>query len=799
MSDTHENGEHRYDEAGGDGWAGDAEPGRFSERQERTDRAPKTWRSWFRDFIDSEKDNIGSPDDQSEARSASWKAQKNATKGIRYTDERSHYCELTFMACLLSDVDDVRQEQKNEIREEAREANLRLDEAAGREIDRIDSEIKDIQQRLQSEKEEREALLQRKESLERRKKEVEGRLEAASDALDEVYVDLSVKRRELLHGAYDKDLAPITDQMETIRELQNDVLEHRESIHEKLKASGQKCHANLLDTAGDIKKRLEKELTLIRSYVLELRSVGLTRTVAFTLLQLGWVAVIAAGWFFSVFAVSRSMERDDWASFFVNRAAAFGEHLGSITGGGVGLLLASIGVWLFIVAAISLLFWFVDYIRDALDGRDPTRRQVVTQSRSKEGEVTTQIITETESAPQGLRAWLDVMPYVLLGGIIFILLSTSASGGVPTNGGAGAVETAVQDVTTSLFGQIVGALIALVFAGLMILYRSLIVAGRTGEINAFEDEPTRSHEKRQWTRSVFHLELFAGAAVFVVLALVASMTISDGEALFPFLAFVAMVMGAGLTLGYGHPARAAFERESDIEARLAHISKLMDMPMPHYATSDMTSKVGEVLEEGLNEFASSLKKRRHILLNLPSTLVAELLQNAQSRRSERVGQGRTDTTSGTPNETGGDAAPSEAEGLIHRIASAFESRFRSEQADHQTDTDPSFSTIEELYYPELIAKKRKLGRRCKALRQEILELQAEVAGVERKKDEISEASKERIETLERQLDSAWERRGMVDSDLRRLKHRTQRLRQHREKGVDDGCSRALHYRVHENI
>jgi len=797
MPDGFEEGGFSNGEVGGDGWNGMSSSTDSEERESRKDRGPKSWRNWFRDFVDP-KNGDESSDDTSRGRSASWEAQKNAAKGVRYTDERSHYCELTFMACLLSDVDEVRGEQKKEIREQAREADAQLDEAAQREIGRIDSEIKDIQSLLQSEREERKELLQRKKNLEEKKKEAENHLDTESDSLDQVYVDLSTKRRELLHGAHDKDLAPISAQVETIRKLQNDVLEHRERIHDKLKTSGEKCHENLLKASRGFKTRLEDELSLIRRYVLNLRSIGLTRTVAFTLLQLGWVAVIAAGWFFSVFAVSMSMARDDWASFFVTRAAAFGEHLGSMTGGGVGLLLASMGVWILIIVAISLLFWLVDYIRDRLDRREQAGRQVVTQSRSKEGDVTTQIITETESSPQGLRAWLDVMPYVLIGGIIFILLSAGVSGGSPADGTIETVETQVRDVTTSLFGQIVGALIALVFAGLMILYRSLVVTGKMDQADAFEEGRARSYDKRQWSRSVYHMELFVASVIFIGLAIVGSVTISEGEGLFPFLAFVAMVMAAGITLGYGHPARAAFERELEIESRLAQVSRLLDMPVPHYATSDMTNTVGQVLEEGLNEFAESLKERRKILLSLPSTLVAEILRNVHSNQRANADQSSSDSMRGRSDGHAGDDAHSEGEdSLVQRFLAFVTRPLHSDQEEKTPDPDPSFSSIEELYYPELIAKKRKLDRRCKALRREILDLQDEIAEVERKKDEISEASKERIETLERRLDDAWERRGTVDSDLRRLKHRVRRLQQHREKGVDDGCSRALHYRVHD--
>lgn len=270
------------------------------------------------------------------------------------------------------------------------------------------------------------------------------------------------------------------------------------------------------------------------------------------LIYAGFTAAIAAGWFFSIYALKNNLNSESTLFFLLSGLFNFGQEFITASNSKV---LASLYMTLSLIIFLALtgvIAWFCQWLLDKYEKVNTKNKLVFEISEDEKFVFNTQI-----SAKTFLSFWLQVLPFVFILGIVFIILIL------------GNAAENVNKLDISLSGQVAGTAIAFLCTGIAFLYITKVIEPRI-EMQASNNAPI------SWLRS--NIELFLLITLFLIsifglLFGVEKLTgIAVGNRFISLLEFTICVLLTSFMLGYGLRYKGLISTTEYLERRLKELT-----------------------------------------------------------------------------------------------------------------------------------------------------------------------------------------------------------------------------------
>ncbi len=286
---------------------------------------------------------------------------------------------------------------------------------------------------------------------------------------------------------------------------------------------------------------------------------------------IGYGAAVAAGWFFSVYALGRQISNEDVPFFLITGLFSFGNALKM--GGFTTSLLNHVAFVLIILASVFTLSGVCFILLDKLEKRAIFSRVFFNlllgggSSGSDEDETGQPNVKQSDNEfdlPAGSQSskaffsfWIEALPFLLILGIIFIVLSM---GNVD--------DQRFNSLSVSLSAQAVGVAVAMGLAGLAYLYITNIIEPRLEQQRSADGEP-------KWL--ILNIELVIVLAFLTLLIVVVLFGVNNTLYLstndvFSFIMFIICTLISSVTLGYGVYYSGLSQTAAELEAKIHYLA-----------------------------------------------------------------------------------------------------------------------------------------------------------------------------------------------------------------------------------
>lgn len=378
-------------------------------------------------------------------------------------------------------------------------------------------------------------------------------------------------RKTALRQAVEDIQKEFHDLNETLANLQKDevhqrVQDLRKELKELVETYQETFSSKYEDQGGtEVKKRAEEERSLIdrllkahensfsklKEKVDGLYNAGVGEPSVWFLLSVGATASVAAGWFFSVFLNETNVDRENTLFFILT--GLFGSLHDFIAGPPALQSFMYLGAGLLAVIGVITLVVYLAQVAINMHGRGKTDYDFSSKNLGEDMESLIKI-----SAPNVFSFWLQVMPLVLIAGLVFILVAIGKGGGE------------MAELGRWMSGQIIGTSLALIMAGAAFLYIVKVIEPRSES----QSEAKKPSGKRL-LRLYLELVALVSASVLLIAFLIAGSEVISGlkgfDVLTALLGFLVTANLTAFTIGYGFRHRSMLHNLTQLENRLSHL------------------------------------------------------------------------------------------------------------------------------------------------------------------------------------------------------------------------------------
>jgi hypothetical protein len=380
--------------------------------------------------------------------------------------------------------------------------------------------------------------------------------------INDTYAKLAEAKKKMVDGRLSERLREVESELLKILENATALTKKLHESNQQIFDGNSRLLQERLGRLNDERSAAEQSLARVREKLQALRAAGMSAVSTLALNAIGWIGVMASAWFYSVYVVGKDgLENADYFSFILTRIIGFGDHQFSV-GSPVMTLAIFIFVWLLLLSVVSLVVWgCARLIGRRTEAPELNAHLVV--SPLGEGAVGYYSLSTARDA---WTAWLDIVPYVFVTGVILTLISFfgAPSGSATTNISTPVPGNDLAILLKSLAGEFVGAVIALILTGLVILYLSFVVEPRL--------------LKRQDNVSSFrkHWEIVLVLALFVITIgatlLFARLTAQEVAA----ASYALMAMATAIVLSHGIKYRGMANDERRLERKIEKLDRAIE-------------------------------------------------------------------------------------------------------------------------------------------------------------------------------------------------------------------------------
>lgn len=567
--------------------------------------------------------------------------------------DEKHYNKLGFY-CALEEVDEPNGKFEalvHELKKQNASQIEQVTEIYERRIQHIDYKINlretslgEEKDNLKKHREQTDALLQEREKL-------QNELVDLKKAIHAAFHELAEKKRDLVNGKLNERLEEIDKELKTIIEKHKLLAEEKYGINKRIFEDNKDSLKLKVERFTELREEAKQSYDIIKKKIRDLSRSGFSYNAVLFLSRAGVLGLIAAGWFYSVFILSTNIQSEDYFSFFLRRIITFGDVQFSNHNPFMifGIFLVGLIV---LLALISGAIWLTQYF---IQGRKRDRTQSEIALHFHEGN---KFAYQTQiSSSSVFNMWMQIVPYFLIIGVIFILITLFGS---VRNGDSSDLANLLQ----SLSGQFVGAVIALIATGAMILYIGMIIEPRMQ--NQADVLKSRSNLLKNW-ELIASMILFFSLMIFILIPgnnftrlqqespalLSQSSTPIDTSATatpsqtFPAMpdsqqinvfnrnsyqmastpidstiaiaSFVVIVMFTALSLGYGIKYRGLYQQARNMEHQIKMLSYAIEdnsRPVSLNAKTLMSGTFEEKYDGCLDDFFGMVKEKNRLAAEL---------------------------------------------------------------------------------------------------------------------------------------------------------------------------------------
>ena len=356
---------------------------------------------------------------------------------------------------------------------------------------------------------------------------------------------------------------------------------------------------------------------------------------------IGYATALASGYFFSIFALQKQLSNEDVPFFMLTGLFGFGEALKNSESFWFSLLNHILFIALSLVSIFVVTFICQFFLKKHEEGQEIHnffRKFLITQlknysesdedSNSKQQE--SDFPNETLQSPSTSlwTFWLEIIPFLLIAGIVFIVLSLGNVGTELTG------TSSLDKLSISLSAQVVGVALSLGFAGLTYLYI----------INVIEPRLERKRRNDQPINWLYNFELILVIFVILVSMLlllfgVENTFFQSTTDIFSFSMFFICILLSSFTLGYGVYYRGLAETIENLEFHMNKLSfqtaftSVPNIPSILKADRKFRDRYFEIVNRILGLVAAQAKVAEKSVMLKPQT--KKRIKTKQSRKQPK--------------------------------------------------------------------------------------------------------------------------------------------------------------------
>lgn len=659
--------------------------------------------------------------------------------------EEKHYNKIGFY-CAIDLVNDPEANLKKALDEHTKEIGERIIQVTqlyNKIAAFINEKIVDRTALLQ---EERDNLVAHRNSIVALKEEHQKlliQIEEIKSKLTAAYDDLVNKTRGLTNDKLKNRLDEVEQELHKVIENHQLLAEKKYVVNKRIFDDNKKVFDIKVGRFTRMKEEGEQAYRVVRQKIEDLSRAGISQSAVQFLNYAGVLGLVAAGWFYSVFILSTNIDSEDYLSFFLRRIINFGVAQFQ-SGNYLAMLLILIGIFIGLLALISLVVWVCHQLLQGRDKGDVSNELVL--NFNEDGNVSYHSRINARSA---FTIWMQLVPYIFVAGIAFILISLFSRDSNPDE---------LSDLLRSLSGQFMGAVIALAATGIMVLYISLIIEPRL--LRKDEVISQRVLLPRHW-ELITSIVLFMLLMVFIVFSGNLKATEAFGKPAIADVAiatasFFIIVLFTAFTLGYGIKYRGLYQEARHLETYLRNLGLAIEdnsRPVALDAKSIQNNKFRKEFETCQDEFFKIIRKRNE--------LVSELFDDvASAKTSNRL--------------------------WLKIMRRNVDKAIIIENG--------KFKQVEEKYFPELVHRITELESELQDKKNEVERIIAKIEAIENRRSELEDTINKKIQTYEATLSSL--KKNLIHYEKEFYEKKTSlRLQQKIEAGkIKDGYDLGVSFR-----
>ncbi len=366
--------------------------------------------------------------------------------------------------------------------------------------------------------------------------------------INKLYKDLGEQKSKLIENRIEdvkSELAKLVEGYDSITDQKNKInTKSFDNSRDALKIKVD-LFQKFADSYSNIYLGIKKKIEI-------LNIAGIGDYISSFLIYAGFTATIAAGWFFSIYALKNNLNSESTLFFLLSGLFNFGQEFITASNSKV---LASLYMTFSLIIFLTLtggIAWFCQWLLDKYEKRSTKNKLVFEINEDEKFVFNTQI-----SAKTFLSFWLQIIPFVFILGIVFIILILGNAAGNVTK------------LDISLSGQVAGTAISFLCTGIAFLYITKVIEPRI-ERQASNNTPI------SWLRS--NIELFLLITIFLIsifglLFGVEKLTgIAVGNRFISLLEFAICVLLTSFMLGYGLRYKGLISTTEYLERRLKELT-----------------------------------------------------------------------------------------------------------------------------------------------------------------------------------------------------------------------------------
>jgi hypothetical protein len=438
------------------------------------------------------------------------------------------------------------------------------------------------------------------EQLKKQEEELKNNLLQLETELSLVYKDFG-QRKEMM----------VENRIEEVRNELTKIINNYQTICEnrtKINTSEYEVNKNAIEKRIRILEtfieRNKKAYEALSAKLLPLSERGIGEKGVNVMISFAFSAAIGAGWFFSIYALNERFDNKDGIGFVLEGIFQFGGRMMASAGNPVWggfLLIAALLAFITVTGGVA---WLAQKIIDHYNSSSTNIKIDFETDEYMRFLLRTKI-----TATNFISFWMQLSPYVFIGGVLYVLLIMGNSG------------NKISEVSTSLSAQTVGAFFALLTSGVSLLYIMKVIEPRV---------EAQGNSKNVWIRS--NIELAVVIGLFIVFVVLLITGISSRNAAVPIAGFAVMTLLTGVLMGYALRYKTLISQVKDLEfqtERFAIEVQKLSRPKPLFIEYDE----GKLFNRKFIELEKELME----LSILKSKQVAQLWQGQPQKRVNRKG------------------------------------------------------------------------------------------------------------------------------------------------------------------
>lgn len=444
-------------------------------------------------------------------------------------------------------------------------------------------------------------------------------------------------------GLIDKRLAGLEKEVNGLVKIYQDIEDRQNKKFDTEYNHYESYYKSRRETLTELKSESKASLEEVQERIKALNRIGINIPVAHSLISIGVICSLVAGWFFSIWADNDALTPPGTLGHSNNLRFFLIDNLARLVMRyPMWELVAGLFVYIIAVGGISYLcYWLMTRERRRMQQRRKRLEKARLEDGNQEEEIEFDIDDEDKLMKTSIRSkgwynfFLKMTPFLVFVFLTLIIVAQTAYNEHP---GAPEGGNSFQQLMDVYSNQTLGTLIAFMVAGLVILYIARVMEPRyVRELKTGESTPRHNWE----------IMLTIGCFLAMIILMIfykSSPTFSSRIGVVAMAGFIVSSLATGLVLGYGYRFRAlqdlAYTLEYALEVYEYHLFQIsapyrvsyMRFTQFHQNMLGIQMSMQELIQ-GRNKLAEQLVSGRRP----PPELPAEKKEENGEPKKERTG------------------------------------------------------------------------------------------------------------------------------------------------------------------